>query len=190
MLEESSSEVTSSSAGLVMSPVGVGGGVLGGSGGGGMSAMQSNGHHHHSSHSHNHHNPHSNGLTLSPNSLGSPEYDNMDQMWYDDSGYGSHGVIGSALGHHQGQGGLGGGQGVPGMTQLSGGGQGVVQGSNGGGNNNNGIVGIIGGHCTVNGQTTMVPLPSMTHGSMGHTPRSTSANSISSGNLIFFEIII
>lgn len=167
--------MTSSSAGLVMSPIGVGGGVIG-SGGGGMVSMQSNGHHHH----HVHSNHHSNGLTLSPSSLGSPEYDDLGQMWYDDAGYGSQ-----VIALHQGQG--GGGQTVPGMTNLGGGNGGGINGGVGG--HNGGMAGVIVGNSAI-GQTTMVPLPSMTHGSMGHTPRSTSANSISSGKTILFLLNI
>uniref|UniRef100_A0A1B0DNH4 Uncharacterized protein n=1 Tax=Phlebotomus papatasi TaxID=29031 RepID=A0A1B0DNH4_PHLPP len=53
MLEESSSEVTSSSAALVMSP----------------------------------------GMTMSPTSLGSPEYSELELWSYDENAYHHHGVI-------------------------------------------------------------------------------------------------
>lgn len=70
MLEESSSEVTSSSAGLVMSP----------------------------------------SIALSPNSLGSPDYGELDLWGYDDNPmHGSHGTGSIGHHHHQQNGGLGGG---------------------------------------------------------------------------------
>lgn len=97
MLEESSSEVTSSSAGLGMVP---------------------------------------GGMTMSPTSLGSSEYGELE-LWYDESAYNQQNVIGSA----------------------------------------------VSGGC-IAGQTTILPLPSMTT-SINHTPRSASASSISSGNFIF-----
>lgn len=121
MLEESSSEVTSSSAGLVMASVG--------------------------------------GMTMSPTSLGSPEYGELE-LWYDESGYNQHSVIASAVAGNM---------------------VGVGVGGNGGGvTGNNGIIGCM------NNQNTMIPLPSMTNNSMNHTPRSASANSISSGEYFYF----
>lgn len=79
MLEESSSEVTSSSAGLIMSP----------------------------------------SIALSPNSLGSPEYGELDLWGYDDnplhSSHGHGGANGHHLHNHHANGTLGGGG-----TNLSG----------------------------------------------------------------------
>lgn len=60
MLDESSSEVTSSSAGLV--------------------AMATAG-----------------GITMSPGSLGSPEYSDGLELWYDDTAYQHHSVITAAV---------------------------------------------------------------------------------------------
>lgn len=120
MLEESSSEVTSSSAGLVMSA-----GIGGGNGGGGVVIGGGNGV----------------GMTLSPTSLGSPEYGELE-LWYDDNAYNSHSVIASAMG-----------------TGIG---------------------------CTTTSQTGIIQLPPMPHNSINHTPRSTSANSISSGTYIIF----
>ena len=77
MLEESNSEVTSSSAGLIMSP----------------------------------------SIALSPNSLGSPEYGDLDLWGYDDNPlHGSHGH-GGTNGHHHPNGGVGG---LVGATNLNG----------------------------------------------------------------------
>lgn len=95
MLEESSPEVTSSSAALVMSP----------------------------------------GMTLSPTSLSSPEYGDLEMWTYDEASYNHHGVI---------------------------------------------TTGNVNGGC-IPAQTTILPLPSMNN-TINHTPRSESANSISSGN--------
>uniref|UniRef100_A0A1B0CT48 Ecdysone receptor n=1 Tax=Lutzomyia longipalpis TaxID=7200 RepID=A0A1B0CT48_LUTLO len=93
MLEESSSEVTSSSAALVMSP----------------------------------------GMTMSPTSLGSPEYGELELWSYDENAYHHHGVIAA--------------------------------------NANTG--------CGPQNPNTVIPLPSITT-TISHTPRSESANSISS----------
>lgn len=76
MLEESSSEVTSSSAGLIMSP----------------------------------------SIALSPNSLGSPEYGDLDLWGYEDNPlHNSHGHGASNGHHHHANGGL-----VGGATHLNG----------------------------------------------------------------------
>lgn len=136
MLEESSSEVTSSSAGLVMAP-GIGNGGSGGGGGGvgvgnigGNSGIIVGG----------------GGITLSPTSLGSPEYGELE-LWYDDNAYNQHSVIASAMGTG------------------------------------------IGGGCTTTTQTGIIQLPPMPHNSINHTPRSASANSISSGIFFFFFLV-
>lgn len=96
MLEESSSEVTSSSAGLVMPS----------------------------------------GMAMSPTSLGSPDYADQDLWLYDEQSYA-----------HQ-----------------------------------NNIITTHNGISTIPAQTTIIPLPSMQTTINQHTPRSDSANSISSGN--------
>lgn len=135
MLEESSSEVTSSSAGLVMGSVGAGighhhGGVVVGGG----------------------------GLTLSPTSLGSNDYGDLE-MWYEEAAYNQHSVIASTVGGA--------------INMLVGGNSGVGF-SNGGGG------------CATSTQMSITPLPSMTNTTaMNHVPRSTSVNSISSGMLLF-----
>lgn len=102
MLEESSAEVTSSSAGLVMSP----------------------------------------NMALSPASLGSPEYGDIELWGYDDVPYNPHSVI-----------------------------------TNGANN--------IGG-CN---PPQITVLPSIT-GNLNHTPRSESANSISSGMEGFLGLLL
>lgn len=74
------------------------------------------------------------GMTLSPTSLSSPEYGDLELWSYDEASYNHHGVI---------------------TTNVTGG--------------------------CIPAQTTILPLPSMNN-TINHTPRSESANSISSGN--------
>lgn len=161
MLEESSSEVTSSSAGLVMTAGGLGGmtGGIGVGGGGGNSIIGSN------------------GLNLSPTSLGSPEYSELE-MWYEEAAYAAHGNISSAVANGMGLMGLVGSVGAAsiGNSLVTGG---IINGNGGGGG---GGMGGGGGGCTITSQTTIIPLPSMQlAAAMNHAPRSSSANSISSG---------
>lgn len=162
MLEESSSEVTSSSAGLVMTASGLGGlnGGGGGGGGGGVGVMGSN------------------GLNLSPTSLGSQEYSELE-MWYEEAAYAAHGTITSAVANGMGLMGLVGSVGAAAIgNSLAANGIGVINGGGG--------MGGGGGGCTTTSQTTIIPLPSMQlAAAMNHAPRSSSANSISSGNLLF-----
>lgn len=137
MLEESSSEVTSSSAGLVMGSVGSGMGHHHGGGvvGGGV-------------------------LTLSPTSLGSNDYGDLE-MWYEEAAYNQHSVIASTVG---------------GAINM------LVGASSGVGFSNSGGT----GGCATSSQMPVTPLPSMTNTTaMNHVPRSTSVNSISSGMHLF-----
>uniref|UniRef100_A0A182WQL4 Ecdysone receptor n=1 Tax=Anopheles minimus TaxID=112268 RepID=A0A182WQL4_9DIPT len=157
MLDESSSEVTSSSAALVMSP----------------------------------------GMTMSPTSLGSPEYNDLE-LWgaYDENAYNGHSVLSNGNNNLG-----GGGCGAVAANQL------LMNGIMNGGNNLNGMMNGIGlGPGTVgpngpaqastnqiqqfvgnliNGmnhsQTIIPPLPSIIQNTIMNTPRSESVNSISSG---------
>lgn len=136
MLEESSSEVTSSSAGLVMGSAGMGHHHGGGVVSGGV-------------------------LTLSPTSLGSNDYGDLE-MWYEETAYNQHSVIASTVGGA--------------INMLVGGSSGVGFSNSGGG-------------CATSSQMSVTPLPSMTNTTaMNHVPRSTSVNSISSGMLFVFII--
>lgn len=195
MLEESSSEVTSSSAALIMSP----------------------------------------GMTLSPTSLSSPEYNELEMWGYEENSYSHHGVI-----TNNGNGNNGGSGGGLGSNLNNGSNGGVVIGNNGaltvvanngaltvvanglagvnngvlaanlmnggtgvGGGGLNGlgiggcIIGAGGGLGGVNqsGQNILSPLPSIIQNSMmtNGTPRSESANSISSGmsfDIIYFILFL
>uniref|UniRef100_A0A182M2N3 Uncharacterized protein n=1 Tax=Anopheles culicifacies TaxID=139723 RepID=A0A182M2N3_9DIPT len=157
MLDESSSEVTSSSAALVMSP----------------------------------------GMTMSPTSLGSPEYNELE-LWgaYDENAYNGHSVLSNGNNNLG-----GGGCGAVAANQL------LMNGIMNVGNNLNGMMNGIGlGPGTVgsngpaqastnqiqqfvgnlmNGmnhsQTIIPPLPSIIQNTIMNTPRSESVNSISSG---------
>lgn len=139
MLEESSSEVTSSSAALVMSP----------------------------------------GMAMSPTSLGSPEYSELDMWGYDDTTSYSTGGPGSVITNN-------GNLGVcnnNGMTNIT-----AIHNNN---NNNNTSSSIIMTPTSLSVQNSnnmqhvqnrMIPLPSlMQANTIMHTPRSESVNSISSG---------
>uniref|UniRef100_A0A4Y0BJK6 Ecdysone receptor n=1 Tax=Anopheles funestus TaxID=62324 RepID=A0A4Y0BJK6_ANOFN len=157
MLDESSSEVTSSSAALVMSP----------------------------------------GMTMSPTSLGSPEYNDLE-LWgaYDENAYNGHSVLSNGNNNLG-----GGGCGAVAANQL------LMNGIMNGGNNLNGMMNGIGlgpGSVGPNGgaqastnqiqqfvgnlingmnhsQTIIPPLPSIIQNTIMNTPRSESVNSISSG---------
>lgn len=145
MLDESSSEVTSSSAALVMSP----------------------------------------GMTMSPNSLGSPEYNDLE-LWsaYEDGAYNGHSVLSNGNNNVGGCGaannllmnGIGGigNNNLNGMMNVAG------QAMQANGNNIQHIVGNL-----INGmnqsQTLIPPLPSIIQNTIMNTPRSESVNSISSG---------
>ncbi|XP_053671570.1 ecdysone receptor-like [Anopheles nili] len=157
MLDESSSEVTSSSAALVMSP----------------------------------------GMTMSPTSLGSPEYNDLE-LWgaYDENAYNGHSVLSNGNNNLG-----GGGCGAATANQL------LMNGIMNGGNNLNGMMNGIGlgpGSVGPNGgaqastnqiqqfvgnlingmnhsQTIIPPLPSIIQNTIMNTPRSESVNSISSG---------
>uniref|UniRef100_A0A182SNV1 Ecdysone receptor n=1 Tax=Anopheles maculatus TaxID=74869 RepID=A0A182SNV1_9DIPT len=156
MLDESSSEVTSSSAALVMSP----------------------------------------GMTMSPTSLGSPEYNDLE-LWgaYDENAYNGHSVLSNGNNNLG-----GGGCGAVAANQL------LMNGIMNGGNNLNGMMngiglgpGSVGPNGTgqantnqiqqfvgnlINGmshsQTIIPPLPSIIQNTIMNTPRSESVNSISS----------
>uniref|UniRef100_A0A2M3ZGP1 Ecdysone receptor n=1 Tax=Anopheles braziliensis TaxID=58242 RepID=A0A2M3ZGP1_9DIPT len=178
MLDDSSSEVTSSSAALVMSP----------------------------------------GMTMSPTSLGSPEYNELE-LWgaYDENAYNGHSVLSNGNNNLGvgGGGGCGGGGGAAAVTanQL------LMNGIMHGTNNLNGMMngigigsgignGVGGPVVGVNGQpngvgqpnsnqiqqfvgnlisgmnhsqTIIPPLPSIIQNTIMNTPRSESVNSISSG---------
>ncbi|XP_052902293.1 ecdysone receptor-like [Anopheles moucheti] len=160
MLDESSSEVTSSSAALVMSP----------------------------------------GMTMSPTSLGSPEYNDLE-LWgaYDENAYNGHSVLSNGN-NNLGGGGCGaavaanqllmngimnGSNNLNGMMNGIGLGPGSV-GPNGGGGaqaSTNQIQQFVGN--LINGmnhsQTIIPPLPSIIQNTIMNTPRSESVNSISSG---------
>ncbi|XP_061517040.1 ecdysone receptor [Anopheles gambiae] len=157
MLDESSSEVTSSSAALVMSP----------------------------------------NMTMSPTSLGSPEYNDLE-LWgaYDENAYNGHSVLSNGNNNLG-----GGGCGAVAANQL------LMNGIMNGGNNLNGMMNGIGlgpGSVGPNGanqastnqihqfvgnlingmnhsQTIIPPLPSIIQNTIMNTPRSESVNSISSG---------
>uniref|UniRef100_A0A6E8WDS7 Ecdysone receptor n=1 Tax=Anopheles coluzzii TaxID=1518534 RepID=A0A6E8WDS7_ANOCL len=157
MLDESSSEVTSSSAALVMSP----------------------------------------NMTMSPTSLGSPEYNDLE-LWgaYDENTYNGHSVLSNGNNNLG-----GGGCGAVAANQL------LMNGIMNGGNNLNGMMNGIGlgpGSVGPNGanqastnqihqfvgnlingmnhsQTIIPPLPSIIQNTIMNTPRSESVNSISSG---------
>ncbi|XP_038109313.1 ecdysone receptor isoform X3 [Culex quinquefasciatus] len=144
MLDESSSEVTSSSAALVMSP----------------------------------------GMTMSPNSLGSPEYNDLE-LWsaYEEGAYNGHSVLSNGNNNVGGCGaannllmnGIGiGNNNLNGMMNVAG------QAMQANGNNIQHIVGNL-----INGmnqsQTLIPPLPSIIQNTIMNTPRSESVNSISSG---------
>uniref|UniRef100_A0A453Z0A8 Ecdysone receptor n=1 Tax=Anopheles gambiae TaxID=7165 RepID=A0A453Z0A8_ANOGA len=157
MLDESSSEVTSSSAALVMSP----------------------------------------NMTMSPTSLGSPEYNDLE-LWgaYDENAYNGHSVLSNGNNNLG-----GGGCGAVAANQL------LMNGIMNGGNNLNGMMngiglgpGSVGPNGTnqastnqihqfvgnlINGmnhsQTIIPPLPSIIQNTIMNTPRSESVNSISSG---------
>ena len=159
MLDESSSEVTSSSAALVMSP----------------------------------------NMTMSPTSLGSPEYNDLE-LWgaYDENAYNGHSVLSNGNNNLG-----GGGCGAVAANQL------LMNGIMNGGNNLNGMMNGIGlgpGSVGPNGanqastnqihqfvgnlingmnhsQTIIPPLPSIIQNTIMNTPRSESVNSISSGKL-------
>uniref|UniRef100_A0A182JN95 Ecdysone receptor n=1 Tax=Anopheles atroparvus TaxID=41427 RepID=A0A182JN95_ANOAO len=161
MLDESSSEVTSSSAALVMSP----------------------------------------GMTMSPTSLGSPEYNELEQLWggYDENAYNGHSVLSN------GNNGLGGGGGCGAvaanqllMNGIMHGGQNGLNGMmNGIGIGPGGAVGPHGPNQASSNQiqqfvgnlisgmnhsqTIIPPLPSIIQNTIMNTPRSESVNSISSG---------
>uniref|UniRef100_A0A2M4CN56 Putative ecdysone receptor-like protein n=1 Tax=Anopheles darlingi TaxID=43151 RepID=A0A2M4CN56_ANODA len=181
MLDDSSSEVTSSSAALVMSP----------------------------------------GMTMSPTSLGSPEYNELE-LWgaYDENAYNGHSVLSNGnnnLGVGGGGGCGGGGAGVTanqllmngimhGTNNLNGMMNGIgigpgIGGGGGGGGPGGGTVGVNGqpngiGQPNSNqiqqfvgnlisgmnhSQTIIPPLPSIIQNTIMNTPRSESVNSISSG---------
>uniref|UniRef100_A0A2M4CX70 Putative ecdysone receptor-like protein n=1 Tax=Anopheles darlingi TaxID=43151 RepID=A0A2M4CX70_ANODA len=180
MLDDSSSEVTSSSAALVMSP----------------------------------------GMTMSPTSLGSPEYNELE-LWgaYDENAYNGHSVLSNGNNNLGvgGGGGCGGGAGVTanqllmngimhGTNNLNGMMNGIgigpgIGGGGGGGGPGGGTVGVNGqpngvGQPNSNqiqqfvgnlisgmnhSQTIIPPLPSIIQNTIMNTPRSESVNSISSG---------
>uniref|UniRef100_A0A182NZ10 Ecdysone receptor n=1 Tax=Anopheles dirus TaxID=7168 RepID=A0A182NZ10_9DIPT len=158
MLDESSSEVTSSSAALVMSP----------------------------------------GMTMSPTSLGSPEYNDLE-LWgaYDENAYNGHSVLSNGN-NNLGGGGCGavaanqllmngimnGGNNLNGMMNGIGLGPGSVVGPNGGGQAaTNQIQQFVGNLISGmnHSQTIIPPLPSIIQNTIMNTPRSESVNSISSG---------
>ncbi|KFB49672.1 hypothetical protein ZHAS_00017882 [Anopheles sinensis] len=161
MLDESSSEVTSSSAALVMSP----------------------------------------GMTMSPTSLGSPEYNELEQLWggYDENAYNGHSVLSNgnnALGGGGGCGGVaanqllmngimnGGQNGLNGMMNGIGIGPGVAVGPHGPNQaSSNQIQQFVGNLISGmnHSQTIIPPLPSIIQNTIMNTPRSESVNSISSG---------
>lgn len=143
MLDESSSEVTSSSAALVMSP----------------------------------------GMTMSPNSLGSPDYNDLE-LWsaYDENAYNGHSALANGNNNVGGCGaannllmnGIVGNNNLNGVMHMAG------QAVQANGNNIQHIVGNL-----INGmtqsQTLIPPLPSIIQNTIMNTPRSESVNSISSG---------
>ncbi|XP_055533402.1 ecdysone receptor isoform X2 [Wyeomyia smithii] len=143
MLDESSSEVTSSSAALVMSP----------------------------------------GMTMSPTSLGSPEYNELE-LWgaYEENAYNGHSVLSNGNNNVGGCGAAGnllmngivGNNNLNGMMNMAGQAA-AVQAANG--NQIQHIVGNLINGMTQN-QTLIPPLPSIIQ---MNTPRSESVNSISSG---------
>lgn len=123
------------------------------------------------------------GMTMSPNSLGSPNYDELE-LWssYEDNAYNGHSVLSNGNNNLGGCGaannllmnGIVGNNNLNGMMNMAG------QAVQANGNNIQHIVGNL-----INGmnqnQTLMAPLPSIIHNTLMNTPRSESVNSISSG---------
>ena len=183
MLDESSSEVTSSSAALVMSP-GMGeskkflrvpnflmGNKL-------------------------------SFLAMSPTSLGSSEYNDLELWGYDENAYTHPSVIANSNNN----GGCGANLIMNGLTIGARNNENFLMSDNGNMNNANGnnnsiahqnsvqhIVGNIISSMTNPAQTIITPLPSIIQNTINNTPRSESVNSISSGKLLkiyFFFICL